>query len=134
MKKLFKIVFISVFIFAIFGIYSACQANTITEISMDIYVDSNGNAKITEIWNCNTNEGTEVYHPYYNLGNSKIQNLTVSENGTEYVYDGYIEMQSEGKLNKNEYMTILVKFPSNTFSTANSLNHNFNYYYNMSQS
>lgn len=43
---------------------------------MDIFVDDNGNAQVTEVWNCKTNQGTEVYHPYYNLGSSKISNLS----------------------------------------------------------
>lgn len=53
--------------------------------------------------------------------------------GTAYVYDGYIEMNSEGTLDSNEYMTILVNFPLNTFNTKNILNHNFDYYYQMAE-
>jgi hypothetical protein len=51
---------------------------------MDIYVDANGDAYVTETWNCIVSEGTEVYHPYYNLGNSKIKDLTVSEGNVKY--------------------------------------------------
>lgn len=53
--------------------------------------------------------------------------------GTAYVYNGYIEMQSDGSLATNEYMTILVKFPSGTFNTKSKLNHDFNYYFNMAE-
>jgi len=53
--------------------------------------------------------------------------------GTAYVYDGYIEMQSDGRLATDEYMTILVKFPLGTFNTTNTLNHDFNYYYEMAE-
>ena len=53
--------------------------------------------------------------------------------GTCYVYDGYIEMQSDGTLEKNEYMTILVKFPSGTFKTENTLDYNFDHFYKMAQ-
>lgn len=238
MKKILKITMTFIFCFIIFNLGKSVQANSINSISMDIYVDKNGNAKITEVWNCYTDEGTEVYHPYYNLGESKIENLTVSENGksyqtlsswdtsgtlsekaykcginkitngvelcwgissqfnshvyevkytisnfiaelkdaqmlywtfipydfsdtigsayikihtdfdihdsvdvwgygnyggTAYVYDGYIEMQSDGRLAKDEYMTMLVKFPSDTFNTSNTLNHDFEYYYNMAE-
>ena len=237
MKKIFKILLLFIFSLLIFSISKNVKANSISKISMDIYIDGDGNASITETWNCNTNSGTEVYHPYYNLGKSKIENLTVSENGktyetlsswktsgsltdkaykcginkitngvelcwgissysshiyevkytisnfiadledsqmlywtlipydfsnsigsvyikihtdfdisdsvdvwgygnyggTAYVYDGYIEMQSDGRLLTDEYMTILVKFPSNTFNTSNSINHDFNYYYKMAE-
>ena len=51
--------------------------------------------------------------------------------GTSYVYDGYIEMNSEGTLESNEYMTILVKFDKGTFNTYNTLNDYFEYYLNM---
>ena len=204
---------------------------------MDIFVDNNGNAQVTETWTCYTNQGTEVYHPYYNLGNSKIQNLRVSENGVQYqilsnwntdgtlsskankcgintisngvelcwgmnsygshtykvqytitnfvadltdsqmiywtlipkdfsnsigsvkikiysdftiqdtidvwgygnygglayVNNGAIYMDSDGTLDTNEYMTILVKFPAKTFNSTNELDYNFNHFYEMAQ-
>lgn len=238
MKKLYKILFFVFLFFAVITIKQTVEANSINKISMDIYVDNKGDAHITEVWDCKASEGTEVYHPYYNLGNSKITNLTVSEGnnkyttlsswntsgslsskaykcginsivngveicwgiskygthtytvkytithfvadlkdsqmiywtlipyefsdpigsvyikiysdfkisnstdvwgygnygGTAYVYDGYIEMQSDGRLAKNEYMTILVKFPSETFNvTQNEYPYNFSHYLNMAE-
>ena len=53
--------------------------------------------------------------------------------GTAYVYNGYIEMQSDGALATNEYMTILVKFPLGTFKANNKLNYNFDHYYQMAE-
>ena len=213
------------------------KANSISNINMDIYVDKNGTAHITETWTANLNSGTEGYKPYYNLGNARITNFSVSENGktystlsswntsgtfsskayksginyisdglelcwgissygvhnyvlkydiegfvstnedsdmiywnlipyelsskpdnvhikiysdekfkdtldvwgygnyggTAYVYDGYIEMNSEGVLESNEYMTILVKFEKGTFNTENVVSNNFDYYYKMAE-
>lgn len=51
--------------------------------------------------------------------------------GYAYVYDGYIEMSSDGALDSDEYMTILVKFPKDTFTTDNTLDENFDYYLDM---
>lgn len=237
MQKTLRIFLIFLFTFFLFSLGNGVEANSIQKISMDIYIEENGDAKVTEIWNCNTSQGTEVYHPYYNLGNSEIKDLTVREGskiyetltkwntsgtlsskankcginkisngvelcwgisnygshtytvnyiitnfvseltdsqmiywtlipyefsnsigqvyikihtnfniadttdvwgygnygGTAYVYNGYIEMQSDGRLSTNEYMTILVKFPKGTFSTINKLNHSFNYYFNMAE-
>lgn len=237
MKKFLKLFSVFVLSIAIFGLTKSVKANSINKISMDIYVNSNGDATISEIWDCNATQGTEIYHPYYNLGNSTIKNLSVSENnttyqtlsswstssslenkaykcginkvsngvelcwgiseygshtytvkynitdfvanltdsqmiywtlipkdfsnpigsvyikihsnfdiedsvdvwgygnygGTAYVYDGYIEMQSAGRLDTNEYMTILVKFPQGTFSSSNSLKHDFEHYFNMAE-
>jgi len=237
MKKTIKICIVFLFLFILFSAGKSVQANSINKISMDIYVDNNGNAHITEIWDCYVNQGTEVYHPYYNLGKSEIKNLTVREEntnyttlsiwntsgtlsskankcginkisngvelcwgisnygshryivqytitnfvseltdsqmiywtlipyefsnsigqvyikihtdfkiaetidvwgygnygGTAYVYNGYIEMQSYGRLSTSEYMTILVKFPKGTFNTTNTLNRDFDYYFNMAE-
>ena len=71
-SKLLKVILLAIFMLLIISISKQVQANSIQSISMDIYVDTNGDAKVTETWNCNVNQGTEVYHPYYNLGNSKI--------------------------------------------------------------
>ncbi len=237
MKKILRIFLIFLFAFIIFTIGKCSSANSITRISMDIKVDDYGTAVITEVWNCAATEGTEIYHPYYNLGNSQITMLSVTDGSTQYtklnswntsgtleskankfginkisngvelcwgiskygthtytvkyeitnfvseltdsqmiywtlipydfsnsigevyikiytnfdipsttdvwgygdygapayVYDGYIEMQSNGRLSQSEYMTILVKFPLGTFKTSNKLNNDFNYYFEMAE-
>lgn len=237
MKKTLKIFLIFLFVFVLFSLGKCVEANSIQRISMDIYVKDNGDAQVTEVWNCNTTQGTEVYHPYYNLGNSVIKDLTVTDGntkyttlsnwntsgslsskankcginkisngvelcwgiskygshtytvkytitnfvseltdsqmiywtlipydfsnsignvyikihtdfkiadttdvwgygnygGTAYVYNGYIEMQSDGRLSTSEYMTILVKFPRGTFNTTNKLNRNFDYYFDVAE-
>ncbi len=53
--------------------------------------------------------------------------------GEAYVYDGYIEMQHENELGSSEYMTILVKYPKDTFNTSTKINEDFNYYYEMAE-
>lgn len=232
MKKIFKFISIAILLF-IFPL--VVKANSISKIDMDIYIDESGTAHVTETWSANLNQGTEGYKPYYNLGNAKISNFKVSENGktytyndywntndsfdekayknginyisdglelcwgissygyhdyvltydiegfvaslddadmiywtlipyelsskpddvhikihtdnylsdsvpvwgygnyggTAYVYDGYIEMNSEGTLESNEYMTILVKFDKGTFNTSNTLSEDFDYYHDM---
>lgn len=45
--------------------------------------------------------------------------------------DGAIYMSSEGTLESNEYMTILVKFPKGIFEPQNKIEANFDYYLNM---
>ena len=84
MKKGLKYFFIVFFALFLWFISNSVQANSISKISMDIFIDDVGDAQVTEIWSCYADKGTEVYHPYYNLGNSRITNLTVSENGTNY--------------------------------------------------
>ena len=83
-NKCFKVFFTIIFFIAIINIKTIVHANSISSIDMDINIDDYGNANITEVWKCNTSQGTESYHPYYNLGNSKIINLTVSDNTKNY--------------------------------------------------
>ena len=80
MKKHLKLIFSFLILLAVLLVSKIVDANSIDSISMDIYIDNSGNASVTEVWSCYTNQGTEVYHPYYNLGNSVISNLSVSSN------------------------------------------------------
>lgn len=233
MKK--KLLFISILIFPFFV---NASSDVVNDFKMDIYIDQNGNAHITEVWDATANMGTEFYHTYNNYGNSRFSDFFVTMDdtpyifvddwningslddkeykngfnyvsdgielcfgktklgrhtyvskytisnfvlglsdsqivywtlipynnggqfknisikihsdfeyedtlavwgygnygGTAYVYDGYIEMTSEGVLDNDEYMTILVQFPSNSFTTTNNdLEHDFNYYFDMAE-
>ena len=218
------------------------EAQDIKKISMDINIDNNGTAHVTENWTIYTGKNedlTEIYKPYYNYGKSSFENFNVSLNGKKftyidnwdidqsfeykkykngfnyisdgvelcfgisskgvtntykmtyditnfvagltdsdmiywnlipknlsdspektyikiysdfsyddnlpvwgygnyggyaYVYDGYIEMSLDRNLEKDEYMTILVKFPKDTFDTSNNkIDKDFNYYYDMAE-
>ena len=84
MKKFLKFIFILSFAFVLWNVCNSSQANSISEISMDIFIKNNGDAQVTEVWTCSNNSGTEVYHPYYNLGNSQIKDLSVKEGSKIY--------------------------------------------------
>ena len=66
MKKLL------VLILCFFASITIANASSIDTIDMDIVLDENGNATITETWKATVNQGTEGWHPYYNLADSKI--------------------------------------------------------------
>lgn len=227
---------ICLFVIMLFSSLMVVDASSIDKIDMDIYVDSYGNATVTETWNAYVTSGTEGWHPYYNLGNSKIDDVSVSMDGSKfttvdswaedgslsdkaykaglyyptsdevdvvfgissygsheyvikyyisnfvsqvsdadmiywnlfpknfsaepgnvsikiysdfsysdtldvwgygkygapcYVYDGRIEMTSDGVIGSSEYLTILVKFPKGTFNTDSVLDNDFSYYHNL---
>ena len=84
MKRInFFIVLIAMFFVFSFSV----KANSISKISMDIYLDNNGDAHITEVWNAKLNEGTEGYHPFYNMGNSYFSDFIVKDDkGNTYTY------------------------------------------------
>ena len=63
MRKVLKFLLLISICFLAIGLGNCVKANSIDSISMDIYIDKNGNAKVTEVWNCNVSDGTEVYHP-----------------------------------------------------------------------
>jgi len=233
MKKFKFVLFLIVCLIFTKNVY----ANDIKKITMDIYVNEDGNAFVVEEWTANLSSGTEGYKPYYNLGNSEITDFKVSlnnkyfttldywdvdasfneksykaginpiDNGYElcfgisnygtntykmmytitnfvskvedadmiywqlipyelsdkpdyvyikihsdfryddtlpvwgygnyggyaYVYDGYIELVHEDELDSDEYMTVLVKFPKDTFNTESVLTENFDYYFDMAE-
>lgn len=78
------------------------NANSINSITMDIYIDGSGDAQVTEVWKCTTSQGTESYHPYYNLGESEITNLQVKdEDGITYQSLSYWNVN--GSFNNKKY-------------------------------
>ena len=78
-KSIKKIIFsLSILIF-FFLTTIKVSANSVSKIEMDVYIDSHGNAKITEVWNAYLSQGTEGYRPYTKMGNSSISNFTVSD-------------------------------------------------------
>lgn len=93
MKKIFNFL---IFSFAFIMFSTNVKANNISKISMDIYVDNNGDAYITEVWNAYLSSGTEGYRYYGNLGNSEILDYTVSDR-----YQTYTSYNSSGTWNLN---------------------------------
>ena len=65
------------------------NANSISKISMDIYVDKDGTATITETWDAYVTQGTEGYHPYYNYGVSDFEVISASMDGKAYTVESY---------------------------------------------
>ena len=86
-QKLIKVSIAFIFIFALYSLINVVSAKTsFDRISVDIKLQDNGDARVTETWVADVNSGTELYHPYYNLGNSKIKDLSVSYKGKSYTY------------------------------------------------
>ncbi len=79
-KKLSYIIILLITLF----ISSEVYANDIKKITMDIYVNNNGDALVTEEWTADLDRGTEGYKPYYNLGESEIKDFKVYLNNYEY--------------------------------------------------
>ena len=80
MKKIF---YLAVLISCLF-FTEIVYANDIKKISMEIYLDNNGDAHVKEEWVADLSSGTEGYKPYYNLGNSEIKNFSVNMDGVQF--------------------------------------------------
>ena len=78
MNKIIKNLLLSIALVILF-IVPNVKANTIKSIDMDIYLDKNGTAHVTETWKANLTQGTEGYKPYSDLGISEIKNFTVTD-------------------------------------------------------
>ena len=84
--KLKKLLFIGLFLLIL---TTNVYANTIYSIDMDIYLDENANANITEIWKVKGTDGTEWYKPLRSLGESKLSDFTVSMDGKPLTYKNW---------------------------------------------
>lgn len=58
-------------------------SNNIYNIDMDIYLDEQGNANITEVWDVKGSNGSEWYKGYANMGYIDLANFTISMDGKE---------------------------------------------------
>lgn len=80
MKKILLLLFSFLFIMPF------VNANSIEKISMDIYLNEDGSAHVKEVWDTYSNDKTEWYKPYQNIGNSKFTNFVVYKDGTKFNY------------------------------------------------
>ena len=82
--KIKKLLFLLA-LFFIFG-FTNVKANTINSIDITMYLNKDGSADITETWDVKGTDGTEWYHPFRDLGETKITNFTVSMDGEPLTY------------------------------------------------
>ena len=100
-KKIFSLLFFTTLCIIIIGFNNTVKANSISSIDMDIYVDNEGNAEITEVWKCNSTSQTEWYRSYFDLGNSEISNLKVSDE--KQIYTTLTSWDVNGSFSEKAY-------------------------------
>ena len=66
----------------------ALPAQQIRDVDITVDLRADGSARITQVWDATVVRGTEWYIPIENLGPMTVTDLTVSENGREYVSEG----------------------------------------------
>ena len=83
------------FLIICFFCFISVNATSIETIDMDIVLDVSGTATVTETWKANVSDGTEGYHPYFNIGKSTISVVSASMDGEEYtIVDNWNENAS----------------------------------------
>ena len=80
MKK--KLLLFMLILFAPIWVY----ADHIYNIDMDIYLEEDGTANITEVWDVQADSGSEWYKQLYNLGTEELSNFKVSMDGRDLQY------------------------------------------------
>ena len=65
---------------------SVSAKNVIHSIDIDVYLNEDGSANITEIWDVDGSDGTEWYKVINNLGNMELSDFTVLMDGNELRY------------------------------------------------
>lgn len=103
MKEFIKKIIWGIFVLGIFCLMATnVNADSIKNIEMDVYIDDDGNAKITEVWEVSLSQGTEGYRPYTKLGNSAISNFRVSDD-TGRTYDTLSSWNVNASFNNKAY-------------------------------
>ena len=64
-------------------------ANKIHNIDIDVYLNQDGSAYITEVWDVDGEDGTEWYKVMNNLGNMELSDFTVSMDGRLLQYKNW---------------------------------------------
>lgn len=83
---------------------TAYGAEEIRSIDIDVLLNDDGSADITQTWDVSTNKGTEFYIVMSNMGDMEIENFRVKdETGREFTYVDYwnVEGSIEDKAYKN---------------------------------
>ena len=92
------------------------KANSISSIDMDIKLDQLGTATITETWEANVSQGTEGWHPYYNLGKSTIKMISASMDGKDFQIKDY--WRESDSFSEKAYKAGIYKVDSNEYDVV----------------
>lgn len=84
MKKIFLFV-LMLFVMPL----SVSASNKIYSIDIDVNLNQDGSANITEVWDVDGSDGTEWYKVMNNLGNMELSNFTVSMDGNNLTYKNW---------------------------------------------
>lgn len=82
MKKLFYLLTI-IFTFSFINVFAK---GDIYKIDMNIYLEENGDMKVSEVWDVKADDGSEWFKQIFNLNNQEIMDYHVSMDGKPLTY------------------------------------------------
>lgn len=100
-KKIYKVIFIFT-ILLLYMFIGKAYATSIDDINIDVYIDENGDAYVTETWKTSLDEGTECYRTFSKLGNSEILDFQVSDE-SERKYQIISDWNTNGSFDYKSY-------------------------------
>lgn len=101
LKKLFLV--LAIFFVALMPISVFASSNDLKEIKMEIYINQDGVARVSETWKMDVVEGTENYKVFNNLYGSTITDFSVvDEKGTTYQYLDEWDIDASRQEKKNK--------------------------------
>lgn len=98
-----KIVFVLVFVLLLSSGVSLAANNSIDEIFVDVEILDDGTGIVTQTWNTNINEGTELFIPMEHLNHMELVNFTVSDENGPYEYVKNWDSSKSFEDKKNQY-------------------------------
>lgn len=109
------------------------NASSISSIDMNIVLDEYGTATVTETWKAHVNQGTEGWHPYYNLGYTQLKVISASMDDEPFTVEEY---WNEGaSLKEKAYKAGVYRASSNetdiVFGITDYGTHNYKIVYQM---
>lgn len=119
------------FILCFFASSLVVNASSIDSVDMDIVLDEYGTATISETWKVYVNQGTEGWHPYYNLGNASIEVVSASMDGKLYTVEN--NWNESATISEKAYKTGLYRVNDKeidvVFGISEYGNHTYNFVY-----
>lgn len=103
-------------ILCFFASITVVNATSISSIDMDIILSNDGTAIVTETWKAKVTQGTEGWHPYYNLGNSKLRVLSASMDGMSYSVEN--SWDESASLKEKSYKAGIYKVNNNEYDVV----------------
>lgn len=128
MKKKIMLFVVLLFVF----VPRLVMADHIYNVKMDIYLNEDGSANITEEWDVKADSGTEWYKQLYNLGTQKLSNYRVTRDGVELKEKNWDVDESLSEKNGYYGINYVSEGIELCFGKGDMNRHKFTMYYTLS--